>query len=38
LKDKPLVTGLAYAMRLQLQRAYATTSVTEARARFVDMV
>jgi transposase len=36
LKDKPLVTGLAYAMRLQLQRAYATTSVTEARGRFVD--
>ena len=23
LKDKPLVTGLAYAMRLELQRAYA---------------
>jgi transposase len=36
LKDKPLVTGLAYAMRLQLQRAYATTSVTQARARFVE--
>lgn len=35
LKDKPLVTGLAYAMRLQLQRAYAATSVTEARSRFV---
>ena len=35
LKDKPLVTGLAYAMRLQLQRAYAATSVAEARARFV---
>jgi transposase len=36
LKDKPLVTGLAYAMRLQLQRAYATTSVTAARTRFVE--
>jgi transposase len=36
LKDKPLVTGLAYAMRLQLQRAYATASVTEARTRFVE--
>ncbi len=36
LKDKPLVTGLAYSMRLQLQRAYATTSVTEARTRFVE--
>jgi transposase len=36
LKDKPLVTGLAYAMRLQLQRAYATTSVTEARTRLVE--
>jgi len=35
LKDKPLVTGLAYAMRLQLQRAYAATSVTAARSRFV---
>jgi transposase len=36
LKDKPLLTGLAYAMRLQLQRAYATTSVTEARNRLVE--
>lgn len=36
LKDKPLVTGLAYSMRLQLQRAYATASVTEARTRFAD--
>lgn len=36
LKDKPLVTGLAYSMRLQLQRAYATASVTEARTRFVE--
>ena len=35
LKDKPLVTGLAYAMRLQLQRAYAAASATEARTRFV---
>jgi len=36
LKDKPLVTGLAYSMRLQLQRAYATASMTEARTRFQD--
>jgi transposase len=36
LKDKPLLTDLAYAMRLQLQRAYATTSVTEARNRLVE--
>lgn len=36
LKAKPLVTGLAYSMRLQWQRAYATASVTEARTRFVD--
>ena len=34
LKDKPLVTGLAYAMRLELQRAYAATTVAQARNRF----
>jgi transposase len=34
LKDKPLVTGLAYAMRLELQRAYAAPTVAEARGRF----
>lgn len=34
LRDKPLVTGLAYAMRLELQRAYASGSVGEARKRF----
>lgn len=34
LRDKPLVTGLAYAMRLELQRAYASRTRTEARRRF----
>lgn len=34
LKDKPLITGLAYAMRLELQRAYAATTVAQARNRF----
>ena len=34
LKDKPLVTGLAYAMRLELQRAYAAPTVAQARRRF----
>jgi transposase len=34
LKDKPLVTGLAYAMRLQLQRAYDAPTAAQARARF----
>jgi transposase len=34
LKDKPLVTGLAYAMRLELQRAYAAGTLNEARERF----
>jgi transposase len=34
LKDKPLVTGLAYAMRLDLQRAYAVGTVGRARSRF----
>lgn len=36
LKDKPLVTGLAYAMRLELQRAYAATTVEQARRRFAS--
>jgi len=36
LKDKPLVTGLAYAMRLELQRAYAAATVEQARKRFAD--
>ena len=35
LKDKPLVTGLAYAMRLELQKAYAAGTAAEARSRFV---
>jgi transposase len=35
LRDKPLVTGLAYAMRLDLQQAYASGSVRAARSRFV---
>jgi transposase len=35
LKDKPLVTGLAYAMRLELQKAYASASARVARSRFV---
>jgi transposase len=35
LKDKPLVTGLAYAMRLELQRAYASANARVARSRFV---
>jgi len=34
LKDKPLVTGLAYAMRVELQRAYAATNLPQARKRF----
>lgn len=34
LKDKPLVTGLAYAMRLELQRAYASANARVARSRF----
>ena len=34
LKDKPLVTGLAYAMRLELQRAYASGTAVVARPRF----
>jgi transposase len=34
LKDKPLVTGLAYAMRLELQKAYASANLSQARSRF----
>lgn len=34
LKDKPLVTGLAYAMRLELQKAYASGTAAQARNRF----
>ena len=34
LKDKPLVTGLAHAMRLELQRAYASGTAAVARPRF----
>ena len=34
LKDKPLVTGLAYAMRLELQRAYSAGTASQARSRF----
>ena len=36
LKDKPLVTGLAYAMRLELQAAYASRTAGQARGRFQD--
>jgi transposase len=36
LQDKPLVTGLAYAMRLDLQQAYASDSARVARSRFVN--
>jgi transposase len=36
LQAKPLVTGLAYAMRLQLQRAYAAPTAAKARKRFED--
>ena len=36
LKDKPLVTGWAYSMRLQLQQAYASASAAVARSRFVE--
>jgi transposase len=36
LKDKPLVTGLAYSMRLALQRAYASASAAVARSRFAE--
>ena len=36
LKDKPLVTGLAYSMRLQLQKASASASARGARSWFVE--
>ncbi len=36
LRDKPLVTGLAYAMRLELQKAYAAATAKTARSRFAD--
>jgi transposase len=36
LKDKPLITGLAYSMRLELQKAYAAGTVRQARNRFED--
>jgi transposase len=36
LRDKPLVTGLAYAMRLSLQGIYRTGSVAQARRQFRD--
>ena len=36
LQAKPLVTGLAYAMRLQLQLAYAAPTAAKARKRFED--
>lgn len=36
LRDKPLVTGLAYAMRLELQRAYAAGTAGQARDRFTS--
>ncbi len=35
MKDKPLVTGLAYAMRLELQKAYAAGNAAVARSRFI---
>ena len=36
LSDKPLVTGLAYAMRLELQTAYASGRAPVARTHFLD--
>ncbi len=35
LKGKPLVTGLAYAMRLELQLAYTARTASQARSRFL---
>lgn len=35
LRDKPLVTGLAYAMRLELQEAYRAVTAAQARRRFL---
>jgi transposase len=34
LQDKPLVTGLAYAMRLELQKVYTAGTASQARRRF----
>ncbi len=34
LQQKPLVTGLAYAMRLELQKAYGSERAAQARSRF----
>jgi transposase len=34
LKDKPLVTGLAYSMRLELQKAYTVGTASQARKSF----
>lgn len=34
LKDKPLVTGLAYAMRLELQKVYRSGTASQARSHF----
>ena len=36
LKDKPLVTGLAYAMRLELQKAYTAGTASQARKQFAS--
>ena len=36
LQAKPLVTSLAYAMRLQFQQAYAAPTAAQARQRFAD--
>ena len=36
LQGKPLVTGLAYSMRLELQRAYAAPTAAQARLRFQE--
>ncbi len=38
LKDQPLATGLACAMRLELQRAYASANARVARSRFMKWV
>jgi len=38
LKDKPLITGLAYTMRLELQKAYAAGTARQARDRFESWV
>jgi len=37
-KDKPLVTGLAYTMRLELQEAYASANERTARSRFMKWI